>query len=511
MSLPEFYWFPISINARLVHYFAEASGIELDRKLVNLTEGAHKQPSYLELFPTGVVPGLVDDGQCIYESSTIVRYLALKFESDLYPINDLKLFGKVETAYETLRSDVWNKISKYSYLSSSLVEKPAEEEVAKMKADIDTNFKFINNLWFQESPLYAIGTELTIVDIALAVLLTQLRLLEQDVIEGADQLNNWWIAHQHSAGFKRAHTGILDNFGFTLSDKKVVTVVGATGQQGGSVVNYLLESGNYVVRAITRDNTTEKSRALSARGAIVLEGDVNVKESLIPSFEGSDVVFGVTFFEYNSDNDEYQQGKNIADAALEAGVSHYIFSDLVSPAHLSNEELVVQHFDDKWKAAEYASELGFDRFTRVRAPFYINNLLNPYFGVKSEGDSLKYAFPVPDDTKIPVIDVAEYGFFVRYAIENEIEYETLNVVGQMVNAEDIRTALNNVSSVPVEVLVTDPLEMVSVLGEDIANMFIHFHKHGYFGDESTELSQSIFEATDIEEVFRKNWILSPIK
>lgn len=45
---------------------------------------------------------------------------------------------------------------------------------------------------------------------------------------------------------------------------KVVLVVGATGQQGGSVVHALLESGGFEVRAFTRDTASPKVRANAA-------------------------------------------------------------------------------------------------------------------------------------------------------------------------------------------------------------------------------------------------------
>jgi uncharacterized protein YbjT (DUF2867 family) len=39
----------------------------------------------------------------------------------------------------------------------------------------------------------------------------------------------------------------------TLTEKKIVAVVGSTGIQGGSVVRTLLEDGTFAVRALTRD------------------------------------------------------------------------------------------------------------------------------------------------------------------------------------------------------------------------------------------------------------------
>ena len=47
---------------------------------------------------------------------------------------------------------------------------------------------------------------------------------------------------------------------------KVITVFGATGQQGGSVANALLDGGIYRVRAVTRNTGSEAAQKLKARG-----------------------------------------------------------------------------------------------------------------------------------------------------------------------------------------------------------------------------------------------------
>jgi hypothetical protein len=51
-----------------------------------------------------------------------------------------------------------------------------------------------------------------------------------------------------------------------MSSKKTIAVVGATGKQGGSVVDTFLGLANWQVRAITRNPASEITQALSARG-----------------------------------------------------------------------------------------------------------------------------------------------------------------------------------------------------------------------------------------------------
>lgn len=52
----------------------------------------------------------------------------------------------------------------------------------------------------------------------------------------------------------------------------------------------------YVVRAITRDPTSETARALQAKGALIVKADLTAPSSLTPAVEGCWGVFGVTNF-----------------------------------------------------------------------------------------------------------------------------------------------------------------------------------------------------------------------
>jgi uncharacterized protein YbjT (DUF2867 family) len=82
-----------------------------------------------------------------------------------------------------------------------------------------------------------------------------------------------------------------------MSDKKKILVFGATGAQGGSVVNALLkEKDKYSIRAVTRNPESDKAKALKEKGVEVVEGDINHKSSIRLAFEGVYGVFAMTNF-----------------------------------------------------------------------------------------------------------------------------------------------------------------------------------------------------------------------
>ena len=74
-----------------------------------------------------------------------------------------------------------------------------------------------------------------------------------------------------------------------MSNKKLIAVFGATGQQGGSVVRALQANGQFYVRALTRN--PGKHHGLADE---VVEADLNHPETLKASFEGAHGVFLAT-------------------------------------------------------------------------------------------------------------------------------------------------------------------------------------------------------------------------
>ena len=75
---------------------------------------------------------------------------------------------------------------------------------------------------------------------------------------------------------------------------RVVTVFGATGTQGSAVLNAILPTGLFKVRAVTRNTDSVAARSLKKRGAEVVKADLHDVESLKEVVRGAEIVFGVT-------------------------------------------------------------------------------------------------------------------------------------------------------------------------------------------------------------------------
>ena len=95
-----------------------------------------------------------------------------------------------------------------------------------------------------------------------------------------------------------------------MADKKIIAVVGATGAQGGGLVRAIVNDpgSGFVARAITRDVTSEKAKALAKLGVEVVAANLDDAESLARAFAGAYGVFCLTnFWEHFSPEKEYAQ------------------------------------------------------------------------------------------------------------------------------------------------------------------------------------------------------------
>ncbi len=74
-----------TLNPRKVCAVAKYLGSPVELVRVDLGKGEHKQPAYLAINPNGKVPALTDGNLRLWESNSIMAYLARAAGSDLWP------------------------------------------------------------------------------------------------------------------------------------------------------------------------------------------------------------------------------------------------------------------------------------------------------------------------------------------------------------------------------------------------------------------------------------------
>jgi uncharacterized protein YbjT (DUF2867 family) len=274
----------------------------------------------------------------------------------------------------------------------------------------------------------------------------------------------------------------------TMTDRKIIAVAGATGSQGGGLVRAILadREGPFTARAITRDPTSDKARALAALGAEVVQGDVDDVASLERAFSGAHGAYCVTFFWAHMDPErERAEARNLAQAAKQAKVAHAIWSTLEDTRKLvplSDNRMPtlrgkykVPHFDAKGEADAFFTELGVPT-TFLVASFYWDNLIYFGQGPKPGPDgTLAITFPMGQArlAGIAAEDIGKcaYGIFKR---GKEMIGRTVGIAGEHLTGAEMAAALSRALGRPVRYNEVTPEEYRGFGfpgADDVGNMF----------------------------------------
>ncbi|KAA6416036.1 MAG: hypothetical protein FRX48_00755 [Lasallia pustulata] len=217
--------------------------------------------------------------------------------------------------------------------------------------------------------------------------------------------------------------------------RKVVVVFGATGLQGGSIIEQILSdpkaSSQFSIRGITRDPTKPAAKALTAKGVDCVAADLEDKPSLRKAFEGAYAAYAVTnYWEKLSAEIEVQQGKNVADVAKAVGLQHLIWSSLPNVTKLSGGALSqVYHFDSKADVEEYIRKIGVPA-TFFMPGFYMSNIPGNAFAPNPENGTYRFALPIPPNSPMPLFDTgSDTGKFVKAILLNREKCLGKNVLG----------------------------------------------------------------------------------
>ncbi|KAI9865622.1 MAG: hypothetical protein M1813_002080 [Trichoglossum hirsutum] len=214
---------------------------------------------------------------------------------------------------------------------------------------------------------------------------------------------------------------------------KLITVFGATGAQGGSVVAALLQDKSLKIRGVTRNVNSEAAKALQSKGVELVTADLNDEESLVKAVEGSNYIYAVTdFFEPFASSGpetaikvESAQGINLAKAASRTPtLEHYVWSTLPNAKKISGGKYLVPHFESKNIVDDYIKqdENLYPKTTFIWITFYATNYFFPMFTPNFAKSSGKHVQLQPSPASVPIFSIGDaktnVGVFVR-AILNQ--------------------------------------------------------------------------------------------
>ena len=202
-------------------------------------------------------------------------------------------------------------------------------------------------------------------------------------------------------------------------------MTGATGKQGGSLINALLASPPnlpFHLVALTRNTAAPRAQALAQRPNVsVVQGDLDDCNAIFKGQEPFHGVFGVTT-PMKSEEMEERQGKALVDAAVASGVKHFVFTSAERGANGDTDPTPVPHFQSKFNIEQHlkqvAAKTGTMEWTIIRPVAFMENLspdfIGKAFATMWELNGM--------DRKLQLVSTVDIGIMAAHVFKSPEEY-----------------------------------------------------------------------------------------
>ncbi|KZV96716.1 NAD(P)-binding protein [Exidia glandulosa HHB12029] len=182
-----------------------------------------------------------------------------------------------------------------------------------------------------------------------------------------------------------------------MSSKQVVVVFGATGSQGGSGANYLLEDGSFAVRVVTRNADSASAQVWSLYPTI---GDMIKMQAA-----------------------EVPQGKALINAAKAVGVQHFVWSPFERVVLCGTRMSRISMGKQKTAVDDYLKASGIPR-TSLYTSAYMEHLIRP----------ISADLKMPEGSCVPFFSVDQMGGWALEAIKNPDKWigKDMHLIGEHV-------------------------------------------------------------------------------
>jgi uncharacterized protein YbjT (DUF2867 family) len=261
-----------------------------------------------------------------------------------------------------------------------------------------------------------------------------------------------------------------------LNTERTVLVTGATGRQGGAVVRHMIPKG-WKVRALTRHRSSYAAQRLAGLAVELVQGDLEDPASLECAARGVYGIFSVQDFWVVGARREVQQGKNLAEAAKKAGVTHFVYSSVGGAERSSG----IDHWESKWEIEKHIRKLGLPA-TILRPAAFMEN----YYIDQVEIGILKGKLldPIRADKPYQTIATEDIGAFAALAFERPEEFIglELEIAGSEFTNPETAATFSRVLGRPVKFRQLSLPIVRLVLGKEFYQMFRWFNRQGFRAD-----------------------------
>ncbi|KAK4033655.1 hypothetical protein C8A01DRAFT_49807 [Parachaetomium inaequale] len=274
-----------------------------------------------------------------------------------------------------------------------------------------------------------------------------------------------------------------------------IVVVGATGQQGGAVINALVDlpesAARFHILALTRNAQSERAKRLAAsheRIVTILQGTTSNPGPIFASQPKGSIAGLFIVTTLDSKTTEEQQAIPLIDAAVAHGVKHIVFSsvDRGGDDKSWTNPTTIKHFRAKHNVEIYLrnkaeKEAGRFTWTILRPVGFMDNM-QP--GMMCSVFTAMWHAALSPTTKLQLVGVRDIGVFAAKAFSEPTRWSgrAVGLAGDALTLAEARETFERVvgKKLPQTFTVVGRAVLWGV--KEMGDMFAFFEKEGYGAD-----------------------------
>ncbi|KIY03394.1 uncharacterized protein Z520_00085 [Fonsecaea multimorphosa CBS 102226] len=280
---------------------------------------------------------------------------------------------------------------------------------------------------------------------------------------------------------------------------KAILITGATGKQGGSVINALLRAkADFQILALTRNAEGVSAKRLLDKSPKIklVVGNMDAADSIFAKAkEASNVPIWGVFSVQTAIGDgasvqsEERQGKALIDASLKAGVKQFVYSsvDRGGSSRSDQDPTNVPHFASKYNIEQYLFEKTKNHemdWTILRPVAFFENLVPGFFG---QVFTTSWARSLRKEQKLQLIATSDIGFFAAEAFLKPEQYKStkLSLAGDELTYDQFKKIFEQKTRTPLPTTYFFVAALINWMVKDLGYMYTWFHDVGYGADISS--------------------------
>ncbi|KAI1387924.1 NAD(P)-binding protein [Hypoxylon trugodes] len=277
---------------------------------------------------------------------------------------------------------------------------------------------------------------------------------------------------------------------------RAVLITGATGKQGGAVVNALLKANaDFEILALTRDSQSASAQRLVQKSPKIklVAGNLDATDNIFAKAREitKTPIWGVFSVQAAigggaSHRTEEVQGKALIDASLKNGVKHLVYSsvDRGGPAKSDDNPTDIPHFISKHNIEKYLFEKtksGEMDWTVLRPVAFFENLVPGFFG---KVFTTSYQSNLRKDQKLQLIATSDIGFFAAQAFLHPEEYKNkkISLAGDELTYDEFASIFKQKTGENIPTTYTFIATIINWMVKELGYMFRWFREVGYGAD-----------------------------